>query len=272
MTSCGHGASRARWDRGRAKVAPAPAHRIRIGSRRRTSRLRGELVLDPQRRPGKLLRSRGVRGIRNGPGVHETLRVLPVRIANYQRAEHPVPRGFAMARPEPGTPRFSVRRSKPSKWAKSLEVSQFRPGDRDHPMFAVCRYLSPFVGIGLRPRLGTRAQTWDRAVRAASVPELERGFRHAGYVGRSPLARVGRQRALLREAGYERGVGADALRLGWLARLKDSSACLAARDPLRAAAAFSPGCAGVHRGAPGARNGRCASTRGVESRTTALAC
>jgi hypothetical protein len=51
MTSCGHGASRARWDRGRAKVAPAPAHRIRIGSRRRTSRLRGELVLDPHRTP-----------------------------------------------------------------------------------------------------------------------------------------------------------------------------------------------------------------------------
>ncbi len=144
-------------------------------------------------------------------GLEYTKRFVysPVRIANYQRAEHPVPRGFAMARPEPGTPRFSVRRSKPSKWAKSLEASQFRPGDRDHPMFAVCRYLSPFVGMASGPDPGLAPRLGARAVRAASVPELERGFRHAGYVGRSPLARVGRQRALLREAGYERGVGAD---------------------------------------------------------------
>jgi hypothetical protein len=130
MTSCGHGASRARWDRVRAKVAPAPAHRIRIGSRRRTSRLRGELVLDPHQRPRQASRPFRVPATPAQPAITPTSR---------EPSLHTGLRPLAVARPglEPGTPRFSVVHVFGLRTAKSLELAWLGPGQRPRHMVAI---------------------------------------------------------------------------------------------------------------------------------------
>jgi hypothetical protein len=54
-----------------------------------------------------------------------------------------------MARPglEPGTPRFSVGRSEPSGWPKSLETMRFWPKHRYRQMSAICGLFPPLVGM-----------------------------------------------------------------------------------------------------------------------------
>src|SRR6187200_3763699 len=74
-------------------------------------------------------------------------------------------------------------------------------------MFAVCGNLSPFVGMA-------GASGPDLGLAPCGVhpdPSLSVDSRRAGYAGGCPIGtdHVGRQRSLLREGGYERGVGAD---------------------------------------------------------------
>jgi hypothetical protein len=100
-----------------------------------------------------------------------------------------------MARPglEPGTPRFSVVHVVRPRMAESLEIMRFRSGCRAHPMFAICGYLSPFVGMADAP-----GPSWTRAVRAKP------GGRARAWHGP-----VGRAHSLFRGGGHELGGDAD---------------------------------------------------------------
>ncbi len=100
-----------------------------------------------------------------------------------------------MARPglEPGTPRFSVVRVVRPRMAESLAIMRFRPGHRAYQMFAVCGYLSPFVGMA-----------------GASGPNFD--SRCAGK-NRGPSLSLARTRwgahSLFRGGGHELGGDAD---------------------------------------------------------------
>jgi hypothetical protein len=72
----------------------------------------------------------------------------------------------AMARPglEPGTPRFSVGRSEPSGWPKTLETMRVWRKHRYRQMSAICGLFPPLVGMA-----GASGPTSTRAPSAPGV-------------------------------------------------------------------------------------------------------